>query len=97
MCVCLCVHVTPGYAAEVSERDSRLLEVCSVPGCGRRPAGSGHCSAGNSTPVFWQTSAPPKNEIRPLYEMCVWLLNHVIPFCPTKEEISSHRHDCLGK
>lgn len=57
--VCVCMLVTPEYAAQVSGKDSRLLEMCSVPGCDQKPAGSGHCSAGNSTPVFWQTLAPP--------------------------------------
>lgn len=57
------MHVTPEYAVEVSGKDSRLLEMCSVPGCDHKPAGSGHCAAGNSTPVSWQTLAPPKMKL----------------------------------
>lgn len=53
----LCISVTPEYAAEASGEDSRLPVMCSVP---HRRASSGHYSAGNSTPAFWQTLAPPK-------------------------------------
>lgn len=56
----LSMRVTPEYAAKVSGKDSRLLKMCSVLGRDHNPVGSGHCSAGNSTPVFWQTLAPPK-------------------------------------
>lgn len=55
--------VTPECAVEVSGKDSQLLEMCSVPGCDHKLAGSGHCSAGNSTAVFWQTLAPPKMKL----------------------------------
>lgn len=59
MRVCACMLVTPEYAVGVSAEDSRLTEMWSVPARGRSLAGSGRCSAGNSTPVFWQTQAPP--------------------------------------
>lgn len=57
------------YAVEVSGEDSRLLAMCSVPGCDHRLAGSGHCSAGNNTPVSWQTLAPPK------MKLCLYIKN----------------------
>lgn len=56
----LCIPVTPEYAVEASGEDSRLPVMCSVP---HRPASSGHYSAGNSIPVFWQTLAPPKMKL----------------------------------
>lgn len=68
--MCVRVRVTPEYAVEVSGTDSRWLEVCSVPGCDHTPADSGHCAAGNSILVSWQTRAPPKNEIMFMYGKC---------------------------
>lgn len=61
--VCMSIFITPEYAEEVSGEDSQLLEMSSVPGRDHRPADSGYCSAGNSTPVFLQTLVPPKMKL----------------------------------
>lgn len=37
--------------------------MCSAPEEDHNCAGGGRRSAGNSLPVFWQTSAPPKAEL----------------------------------
>lgn len=61
---CFGAIFTPEYAARVSGKHSPLMERSCVPGCGRRPAGSGLCSAGNSTSTSWQTLAPPKIKMK---------------------------------
>lgn len=66
--------VTREHAVEVSGKDSRLLEMCSVPGCDHKPACSGHCSAGNSTPVSWQTVAPPKMKVGLFSYFDCWII-----------------------